>query len=496
MIVLGAIVALVVAVRLRPDVLFDDAAITFRYAARIADGSGFTFNDGDRTNGASAPLYTLVLALGAVFGAAPERTAVVLGAMSFTTVVVLVGVLADRIAGRVASVVAMGVLTTSTVFQNQALSGMESALACALGLGALVALAGRRFALAGLLLGLALFNRLDALALAVPMVSVAAILDRRAARRVAMMAAGTLLPWIVFATVYFGSPIPYSGTQKLDGRAGASPFDPTWVLRAVTGREGIVVFLVAMGLPALVVAKCLGTRFHGLTELRVWSGRIMPPAPVWTDAAVMVAFAWIAVHGVFYSLVDLGAPYPWYTTVIFPVVALGSGVTVALLIRSVRHAYVPVGHAHPRTRMPVLAAAVLVFGLVSVAAVSRSEAITFTAQSVTGGFEHRASRDLDGTRRAAGGYLRVEADKGDVVRTCFGWVAYGAIDHAIDEACPLSTRRPVGNPDWIVESPGPGESLDVPKDFRLVAKFEAEQRQQDQNGEFSGATFVFRLNPD
>ncbi|MGB6058595.1 MAG: hypothetical protein WBF71_10055, partial [Microthrixaceae bacterium] len=154
-ILLGAVAALVVAVRLRPDVLFDDAAITFRYAARIADGSGFTFNDSDRTNGASAPLYTLVLALGAVFGLAPERTAVVLGALSFTTVVVLVGTLADRIAGRIASVVAMGVLITSTVFQNQALSGMESVFACALGLGALVALAARRFTLAGLLLGLA-----------------------------------------------------------------------------------------------------------------------------------------------------------------------------------------------------------------------------------------------------------------------------------------------------------------------------------------------------
>ncbi|MGB6057106.1 MAG: hypothetical protein WBF71_02495, partial [Microthrixaceae bacterium] len=347
-----------------------------------------------------------------------------------------------------------------------------------------------------LLLGLALFNRLDALALAVPMVAVAAIVDPRAARRVALVATGTLLPWIIFATVYFGSPIPYSGTQKLEGRAGSSPFDPTWVLRAVTGREGIVVFLVALGLPTLVVAKRLGTRFHGLAELRVWSSRILPPAPAWTDAAVLVAFAWIAIHGAFYSLVDLGAPYPWYTTVIFPVVALGCGVTVALLIRRVRQVDLRVGKALSRERTSAIAAGLVVLGLVSVALFSRSEAISFTARSVVGGFENRASRDLDGTRWAAGRYLRAEADKDDVVRTCFGWVAYGAIDHAIDESCPLSTRRPVGKPDWIVESPGPGESLDVPKDFRLAAKFEAELRQSDQNEEFTGATFVYKFDQD
>lgn len=43
-------------------VLYDDAAITLRYAWRIAHGDGFTYNPGDRTDGASAPLYTLVLA--------------------------------------------------------------------------------------------------------------------------------------------------------------------------------------------------------------------------------------------------------------------------------------------------------------------------------------------------------------------------------------------------------------------------------------------------
>ena len=40
----------------------DDAFITYRYAANIASGKGFVFNPEERVQGASSPLYTLVLA--------------------------------------------------------------------------------------------------------------------------------------------------------------------------------------------------------------------------------------------------------------------------------------------------------------------------------------------------------------------------------------------------------------------------------------------------
>jgi arabinofuranosyltransferase len=68
------------------DCLYDDAYITFRYAANIANGMGFTFNSYERLNSASSFAYTVVLAglhvigfsdlpsvsvwLGMIFGAA------------------------------------------------------------------------------------------------------------------------------------------------------------------------------------------------------------------------------------------------------------------------------------------------------------------------------------------------------------------------------------------------------------------------------------------
>ena len=45
--------------------LFDDAYITFRYARRLSEGLGFTYNSGQAVLGTTTPLYTLILALGA-----------------------------------------------------------------------------------------------------------------------------------------------------------------------------------------------------------------------------------------------------------------------------------------------------------------------------------------------------------------------------------------------------------------------------------------------
>src|SRR5215208_6707822 len=62
MLLLGALAA-VVGFALQPNVLVDDAAISFRYADRIVAGHGFTYNDHERVLGASNPLWTLLLSL-------------------------------------------------------------------------------------------------------------------------------------------------------------------------------------------------------------------------------------------------------------------------------------------------------------------------------------------------------------------------------------------------------------------------------------------------
>ncbi len=74
-----ALYAIAFGYMLQPLMLIDDAAISFRYAHRLAQGKGFTYNDHEHVIGASNPLYTLVLAGFATAGFDLETTARVMG---------------------------------------------------------------------------------------------------------------------------------------------------------------------------------------------------------------------------------------------------------------------------------------------------------------------------------------------------------------------------------------------------------------------------------
>jgi hypothetical protein len=60
-------VALVCAIYWDTDTLwhnqYDDSLILYRYAINLADGNGLVFNQGERTDGSSSFLYTVILAV-------------------------------------------------------------------------------------------------------------------------------------------------------------------------------------------------------------------------------------------------------------------------------------------------------------------------------------------------------------------------------------------------------------------------------------------------
>src|SRR5687767_454301 len=51
----------------------DDAFIFYRYAVNLANGEGLVFNIGERVEGITSLLWTLLVAGGALFGADPVR---------------------------------------------------------------------------------------------------------------------------------------------------------------------------------------------------------------------------------------------------------------------------------------------------------------------------------------------------------------------------------------------------------------------------------------
>src|SRR5260370_38217980 len=58
----AGIVRIISAVPLLPYGLFDDAYITFRYAANLARGLGLVFNPSEHVLGTTSPLFTVILA--------------------------------------------------------------------------------------------------------------------------------------------------------------------------------------------------------------------------------------------------------------------------------------------------------------------------------------------------------------------------------------------------------------------------------------------------
>jgi len=107
----------------------DDAYISFRYAQNLVDGHGLVYNIGERVEGYTNFLWTLLVAGGLELGVDPHVTSKWLGALAAMGTLVLVYKLSSRIRplGRVPCV-ATWMLATSPTFDYWAVFGLETSL--------------------------------------------------------------------------------------------------------------------------------------------------------------------------------------------------------------------------------------------------------------------------------------------------------------------------------------------------------------------------------
>jgi len=66
----------------------DDAYISFRYARNLIEGNGLVFNPGERVEGYTNFLWTVLMAGGLGLGVHPAQGSVLLGLLCFATVLV------------------------------------------------------------------------------------------------------------------------------------------------------------------------------------------------------------------------------------------------------------------------------------------------------------------------------------------------------------------------------------------------------------------------
>ena len=332
--------------------------------------------------GASNPLYVLLLAAPIRLGLSADEAAAAAGTVSYAACMALVVLLGARFGGVAGGLSAGAILGLDAFFRYQALSGLEVGLAAALGLGTIAAAASGRLATAGVLGGLAVWNKLDGAAVVAAVALADAVWRQRVPVRFLAAAGATCLPWLAWASWYFGSPLPHSLTVKLAG-GERRPFDRLWVLR----------FLFDPSRLHAVLAAPLAFVIPGARDLAA-------------TVALTALATWTALHVLAYSLVDLGAPYPWYLGVpIAPIAALAG---------------IGIGHAanalagSPRRR-PLVAAGIAVVALAIALPVT---SVTWQRQDLQGW------EALEADRRLAGIFLRRHAAPGEVLDSPFGWPAF------------------------------------------------------------------------
>jgi hypothetical protein len=194
----------------------EDAFITFRYAKQIAIGNGFVYNIGEHVYGTTTPLFTILLALWLTF----ISSNIILGASILNLLAAIAVPIFTwktlKFSGRSSAEqhFVLIVILLSSKFLYITTNGMEISLSMFLMASSWYAWVRGKTKLTGLLCGLLLWTRIDSIFWVIILVFVSLISSKKNAVVVGVTAALTYLPWVVFATLYFGSPIPHTVTAK------------------------------------------------------------------------------------------------------------------------------------------------------------------------------------------------------------------------------------------------------------------------------------------
>ncbi len=194
--------------------IVDDAYVTFRYSRNLAAGQGITYNPPRRLQGSTTPLFTVLLAAGAVGGIAPETASGSISMLADATTIIAIAWLTTLAGHAMAGVMAGWFLAIWPAFVIYSVSGMETSLFVALISLSLLTLGFSRPWLLGILCGLTVLARPDGLLFIGPILFWSWKKDRGAGQKAALAILFCVLPWVLFSYFYFGSVIPHSVIAK------------------------------------------------------------------------------------------------------------------------------------------------------------------------------------------------------------------------------------------------------------------------------------------
>ncbi len=314
----------------------DDAFITFRYAENIAAGHGFVYNEGERVLGTATPLFTLILSLFAFVRLGAGWGALLVSVVSSGLTAAILYRYAERL--RFGSLWAIPVALYAMWPQAMIseTSGTETAFYTFLLTASFYNLQARRpyYALAAATL--ATVTRPEG-ALALALVLLASLWRYRDRwLSLVLVPAAILVPWVLFANWYFGSPIPHTipAGLALYGRTGAdTPFARLDYALGLSQGYGWV--LVALVLPGVW-----------------WLWR--------TQRTGLILLAWLAGMAVIFAFSELEMIF-WYVTPLLPVLFLVASAAAVALFDAVDWLHVRQANLVP----PVSLAIVVLLGVIN-----------------------------------------------------------------------------------------------------------------------------------
>jgi 4-amino-4-deoxy-L-arabinose transferase-like glycosyltransferase len=217
LILLGLASAALILTLLAPAQVTDDAYITYRYVRNITAGDGFVYNRGERVLGTTTPLYTLLLA--ALTYVVPHSDIIQLSLMvnaicdALSTIVLFQ--LCHWISRNKWAALVAAVLFACFPFRLAiARTGMETPFFVLTILTSIYMYILERPSLSAAIAGLAALVRPEGGFLVAIILAHLSVSRRRPPWKESAVIASVLLPWFLFSTWYFGSPVPNSVIAK------------------------------------------------------------------------------------------------------------------------------------------------------------------------------------------------------------------------------------------------------------------------------------------
>ena len=195
----------------------EDALITWRYSESIANGLGFVFNSGERVLGTTTPALTLLLAAGGfLFGSdfIPVISLILMSLCGLGTGLCLYLILLKIGSGKLVALIASILYLFNANVVWSTVGGMETPLVMFLMAFSYFSMLQNREKQAAFLTALLVMTRIDGVIWALVIISWILFRKREKSLGPALVFLFVILPWLCFAYLYFGSPIPHSMIAK------------------------------------------------------------------------------------------------------------------------------------------------------------------------------------------------------------------------------------------------------------------------------------------